>query len=58
MGWDNTIRVDQSDKVILAFLEKMLVDGEVLPEAVSSVTNEFRLYLDPVDIRYYTMGAI
>ncbi len=58
VGWDNTVRVDQSDKVILAFLEKMLVDGEVLPEAVSSVTNEFGLYLDPVDIRYYTMDAI
>ena len=58
VGWDNTVLSDQNDKVILSFLEKMLVKGEVVPEAVSSVTNEFRLYLDPVGLRYYPMGAI
>jgi len=58
VGWDNTVSAAQSDKVILAFLEKMLVNGEVVPEAVSSVTNEFSLHLDPVGIRYYPMGAI
>jgi len=36
----------------------MLVDGEVVSEAVSSVTNEFRLYLEPEGLRYYTMDAI
>jgi len=58
VGWDSSVLSTQNDKVILAFLEKMLVNGEVLPEAVSSVTNEFRLYLDPVGLRYYPIGAI
>ncbi len=58
VGWDNTVRVDQSDKVILAFLEKMLVNGEVVPQAVNSVTFEFGLHQDPVGLRYYTMKTI
>jgi len=58
VGWDNIVLSRQNDKVILALLEKMLVDGEVVPEAVSSVTNEFRLHLEPEGLRYYTMDAI
>ena len=58
VGWDDIVLSRQNDKVILAFLEKMLVDGELVSEAVSSVTNEFRLYLEPEGLRYYTMDAI
>ena len=58
VGWDNTVLPRQNDKVILAFLEKMLVDGEVVPEAVSSVTNEFGLHQRSAAIKYYSMGAI
>jgi len=58
VGWDDNVVPRQNDSVILALLEKMLVDGEVLPEAVSSVTNEFRLYYSPAGLRYYPMDAI
>jgi len=44
---------DWERRSVLAFLEKMLVNGEVVPEAVSSVTNEFRLDQEPVQLRYY-----
>ena len=54
VGWTDNVLSRQNDKVILSFLEKMLVDGEVVPEAVSSVTNEFRLFLEPEGLRYYT----
>jgi len=58
VGWDDTVLSTQNDKVVLALLEKMLVNGEEVPEAVSSVTFEFGLHLDPVGLRYYTMDAI
>ncbi len=58
VGWDNTVLSTQNDKVVLALLEKMLVNGEEVPEAVSSVTFEFGLHQDPVGLRYYTMDAI
>jgi len=58
VGWDDNVLPRQNDVVILAFLEKMLVDGEVVAEAVSSVTNEFRLYHTTAGLRYYPMGAI
>jgi len=53
VGWDDNVLSTQNDKVILALLEKMLVNGEAVPEAVSSVTNEFRLDQEPVQLRYY-----
>jgi len=58
VGWDNTVLSSQNDKVILVLLEKMLVNGEAVPEAVSSVTNEFKLQHDSVHLNYNTMGAI
>ena len=58
VGWDDIVLSNQNDKVILAFLEKMLVNGEVVPQAVNSVTFEFGLHQDPVGLRYYTMKTI
>ena len=58
VGWDSNILSTQNDTLILAFLEKMLVNGELVPEAVSSMTNEFRDYKDPLGLRYYPIGAI
>ena len=53
VGWDNNVLADQNDEVTLAFLEKMLVNGEGVPQAVSSVTNEFSLNEEPVHLRYF-----
>jgi len=58
VGWDDTLPSTQNDTLILAFMEKMLVNGEVVPEALSSVTNDLRSYLNPLGLRYYPIGAI
>jgi len=48
---------DQNDEMVLALLEKMLVNSEEVSEAVSSVMNEYTHYLDPVSLKYYQMDA-
>ena len=57
VGWDNTVLSDQNDEMVLALLEKMLVNSEEVSEAVSSVMNEYTHYLDPVSLKYYQMDA-
>jgi len=58
IGWDDTVLSTKNDKVILALLEKMLVNGELVPEAVSSVTFELGLDQDPESLMYHTIDAI
>jgi len=57
VGWDKTLLSTQNDSVTLAFLEKVLVNGEEVTEAVSSVMTEYKHYLDPVSLKYYPMDA-
>jgi len=55
VGWDKTLLNTQNDRVTLAYLEKVLVNGEEVTEAVSSVMNEYSTYLDPISLKYYPM---
>jgi len=57
VGWRGLVPSDHNDIVILAFLEKVLVNGEEITEAVSSVMNDYKGVVDSVTLEHYTTGA-
>jgi len=58
VGWDENVQSTLNDKAVLALMEKMLVSKEVVSEAVSSVTFELELQLEPAGLKYYTTDSI
>jgi len=57
VGWRGLVPSDHNDIVTLAFLERVLVNGEEITEAVSSVMNDFRGAADTITLEHYTTGA-
>ena len=58
VGWSDTVLYDKNDTLILALMQKVLVNGEDVSAAISSVKEQFSHYLDPINLKYYPEDSV